>query len=195
MDSERLGDLEAELKSLKAEHRIAERLTNDLLRKYVAIDKTIRGDSDLDTDGLIARMHVLENTVNLLRAELKASKGDLGRELKALDNTVNGDMAGNDGHEQRIRELEGKRKTKDKREGYFWHFIWATASGSVLVAGWLIMNWDHVENFSKAVWRHIHPQPVATEKATPKKAKHHKPKPVVVPEVHDEPSSQPQTPQ
>jgi hypothetical protein len=198
LENERRDDwksgVDQNLMALNAAQRVADRLVNDLVKKYTSIDKTLRGDSELDTDGITARMHTLENTVNLLRAELKASKGELSGEIRALKNTVDGDMAGNAGHEQRIDVLEGKRKDKDKRAGYFWHFVGVTATGSVMVTGWMILNWEHVEQFAAAVWRHIHPAPVVTVKAAPKRVKHHRPKAAAVPEVHDEPSPEPDAP-
>ena len=55
--------------SLTTAQRTTDDQLDDLELKYEAFDKVLRGDPEEDTDGLIARMHNLENAVQELRAE------------------------------------------------------------------------------------------------------------------------------
>ena len=57
------------LVSLTTAQRVTDQQLDDLELKYVAIDKVLRGDPETDTDGFIARLHNLENSVNELKAE------------------------------------------------------------------------------------------------------------------------------
>lgn len=73
MNGDRRGDWEAEvddrLVNLTSAQRSTDKELDDLDLKYEAIDKVIRGDPEQDTDGIIARIHNLENAIQELRAE------------------------------------------------------------------------------------------------------------------------------
>jgi hypothetical protein len=73
MTDERRDDWKAgvddRLMSLTSSQRITDDQLDDLDLKYEAIDKVMRGDPEEDTDGIISRIHNLENAIQELRAE------------------------------------------------------------------------------------------------------------------------------
>ncbi len=96
------------LASLNAGQRVWEREIG-LIRKTLAeVDSILRGDAERDTDGAIARLHQLENSVNLLKAIL----------LK--------DAAGSKGVVGRVEDLEGHERRSDR-----WLKVWIAVIGLI----------------------------------------------------------------
>lgn len=64
--------------SLTTAQKVTDRQLDDLDLKYQAIDKILRGDPETDTDGFAARLHVVENGLQEIRATLlKAHMADV----------------------------------------------------------------------------------------------------------------------
>lgn len=55
---------------LKTAQRVTDQQVDDLEVKYEAIDKILRGDPEIDTDGFAARLHNVENGLQEIRATL-----------------------------------------------------------------------------------------------------------------------------
>ncbi len=113
------------LASLNAGQRIWEREVNALHKAIAEQDNLLRGDTEKDTDGLIARLHKAENEVLLLKAIL----------LK--------DAAGGRGLVAEVESL----KYKEKSLVYRWQF-WIALLGLIgTIATAIIMNIDKIEKF------------------------------------------------
>ena len=57
------------LVNLTSAQRVTDDQLDDLELKYEALDKVLRGDPEKDTDGVIARLHNLETSLNAIHAE------------------------------------------------------------------------------------------------------------------------------
>ncbi len=99
------------LASLNAGQRVWERELAIIRKLLAEADNLLRGDPEKDTDGAIARLHQLENEVNLFKAVL----------LK--------DAAGGKGLQGRVEDLE----TGDKRSER-WLKVWIAFIGLVSAA-------------------------------------------------------------
>lgn len=86
------------LASLNAGQRIWEREQKSLRKLLTDTEGLLRGDIGKETDGLIARLHKLENEINLLKA------------------IVIKDQAGNGGLVEQVRLLKEARE--DRRSGW-----------------------------------------------------------------------------
>jgi len=113
------------LASLNAGQRVHDSEISRLWKARSSDDKLLRGDPDKDTDGIIARIHTIENAINLLRA------------------VVDVDKAGNKGLVGRVEALEAREKSTVER----WKFWVAIIGliGAVIVS--VITNLDKIERF------------------------------------------------
>src|SRR5690348_9804635 len=152
------------LASLNAGQRVWEREVNQIHKALAEIDALLRGDSGRDTDGAIARLHQLENELNLLKAVV----------LK--------DKAGNKGLIGRVEALESGERGADNR----WKFATAVVVATLSLVGLLVTNWDHLETFLNKSRKPSHAQ--AGQKPKHQKAK---PRRVVVHEETPEPEAIP----
>lgn len=82
------------LASLNAGQRVWERELAAFRKTIAEVDALLRGDTEKETDGIIARLHAVENSIQLLKAIL----------LK--------DAAGSKGLVGRVQDLEGKREDR-----------------------------------------------------------------------------------
>lgn len=117
--------VDANLASLNAGQRIWEREISGIHRSLSEIDAFLRGDREDDTDGAIARMHQLENSINLLKAII----------LK--------DAAGGRGLIGRVETLEAGERGSDNR----WKFATAIVVAILSLSGLLLTNWDRLQAF------------------------------------------------
>jgi uncharacterized protein HemX len=149
---ERGGDwhrgVDENLASLNAGQRVWEREIDHLHKALSEIDTLLRGDPDRDTDGVIARLHQLENAINLLRAII----------LK--------DAAGGRGLVSRVEALETGERSSDNR----WKFATAVVVAVLSFAGLLLTNWDRLEGFLNS-HRKMDPLEKMIEKAKHPKAR------------------------
>lgn len=164
---DRRGDwqhgVDENLASLNASQRVWDSEQKLIRKLQITHDNLLRGDPEKDTDGLIARLHNLENDLNLLKAIL----------LK--------DKAGNKGIVGRVESLETQEKTADTRQK-----VWIALIGlisAILVA--LVSNLDRIEAFLK------HGKPDAVSEAIergkhPKGKKIYKIRVVPAPEPEEE---------
>lgn len=113
------------LASLNAGQRVWEREVNLIHKSLSEIDTLLRGDPERDTDGAIARLHQLENSLNLLRAVILR------------------DAAGGKGLIGRVESLESGERGADNR----WKFATAVAIAILSLFGLLLTNWDRLEGF------------------------------------------------
>lgn len=113
------------LASLNAGQRVWEREFNLIHKSLSEIDTLLRGDPERDTDGAIARLHQLENSLNLLKAVI----------LK--------DVVGGRGLIGRVEALESGERGSDNR----WKFATAVAVAILSLLGLLLTNWDRLETF------------------------------------------------
>lgn len=136
------------LASLNAAQRVWDREVNLIHKQLAEIDALLRGDPDRDTDGAIARLHQLENGINLLKA------------------VVLGDAAGGRGLLGRVQIIERGERTSDNR----WKFATAVVVAGLSLVGLLITNWDRIEAF---IQKQHKPDPVEQmiEKAKHPKAR------------------------
>lgn len=152
---------------------------DDLDLKTQSHDRIILGDAENGKIGMSAQLDANETLLNATRSEL--------RNLQAV---VFGDHTGHPGLDQRVTELEDKKKSKEsraeKREGYFWHLVTAIVLQLFMLAGTAMLNWDRIEDFAKKHW-HRGPA-VKAQVAKPKRPR--KPKPIVVPEAPHDAASQ-----
>lgn len=112
-------------RGVDASLRIWEREVAAIHRSLAEIDGFLRGDREKDTDGAIARLHQLENSLNLLRAVV----------LK--------DAAGGRGLIGRVEALEAGERGSDNR----WKFATAVAVAILSLLGLLLTNWERLEAF------------------------------------------------
>lgn len=113
------------LASLNAGQRVWDRDLGIVRKQMADIDALLRGDPEKDTDGLMARLHALENSLNLLRAVV----------LK--------DHAGGQGLIGRVEALEGGEKISDRR----WGFATAVTVAIISTIGFLITQWPKISAF------------------------------------------------
>lgn len=129
MSDERREDwhrgVDENLASLNAGQRVWEREMAVIRRLLGEFDHLLRGDPEKDTDGAMARLHIQENDINLLKALV----------LK--------DAAGNKGLVGRVETLESGERTSDNR----WKFATAVVVAVLSMAGLLITNWDRIGAF------------------------------------------------
>jgi len=149
------------LVSLNTAQRVTDREVEDLELKYEGHDKILRGDPEHDTDGLVARLHTQENLVNELRAE-----------YGALKQTIRGYHDGSPGLEGRVDALEGIKKNRERKEGYYWQFITAVAVAIIGLVGIILTNLKEI----KAHLPKSKPSPLSQKI---EKAKHKKGKPII----------------
>lgn len=154
------------LVSLNSAQRSTDKELDELDLLTQKHERIILGDPENDKIGISAQIDSLETLVNELRAEL--------RTLKA---TLYGDHTGHPGLEGRMDNLEDRRKSKERREGWAWDSFTKITVELLLVIAMLLLNWERIEDLIKSK---IHPAPpAAAQKVRHKK----KPKPIVLPEV------------
>jgi hypothetical protein len=110
------------LASLNAGQRVWERELGMIRKLLAETDNLLRGDPNKDTDGAIARLHLVENEINLLKALL----------LK--------DAAGGKGIIGRVEDLESEERKSDR-----WLKVWIAVIGllsALLVAA--ASNFDRI---------------------------------------------------
>lgn len=113
------------LASLNAGQRVFDR---EMARAWKAImenDRALRGDTENETDGLIARLHHQETEINLLRAVLL------------------NDAAGGKGLAGRVAALETGERTSDNR----WKFATAVVVAIISLGGLIFTNWGRIDAF------------------------------------------------
>lgn len=115
------------LATLNAGQRLWEREFTQLRKILKDVDRLMRGDPQMDTDGVIARLHKLENDINLIQAVV----------LK--------DRAGNKGLVGRVEALESGEHRSDNR----WKFFTAVTVAIISLLGLLMTNWDRIETYLK----------------------------------------------
>lgn len=113
------------LASLNAGLRVWERELVIIRKLLGEFDSLLRGNPEKDTDGMIARLHMQENDINLLKAVL----------LK--------DKAGNKGLVGRVEVLERGERTSEHR----WKFATAVVVAVLSLLGLLITNWGSISAF------------------------------------------------
>lgn len=113
------------LASLNAGQRVWEREIVNLFRMLGEADKLLRGDPEKDTDGLVARLHNIENSVALLKA------------------VVQKDAAGGKGLIGRVEALESGERTSEHK----WKFATAIVVAIVSFVGLLITNWGKMSAY------------------------------------------------
>lgn len=64
------NNVDKKIVDLTSAQRTTDDLLEDLDANYAAIDRVLRGDPEKETDGLIGRLHHLEDTVNELKRVL-----------------------------------------------------------------------------------------------------------------------------
>ncbi len=112
------------LASLNAGQRVWEREVGIILKQLDEADHLLRGDPDKDTDGVMARLHNLENDLALMRAIV----------LK--------DAAGGRGLVDRVAALESGERTAGDR----WKFATAVIVAVISFAGLIVTNLDRIES-------------------------------------------------
>jgi len=135
------------LASLNAGQRIWERELKAIRKALAELDDLVRGDVAKETDGIIARLHQVENTVNLLKA------------------VVMKDAAGGRGLVGRLEAIEKGEHRSDN----LWKFVTALAVAILSFLGLLITNWDRLAAF----WNRKSTDPV---EQMIERAKHPKPR-------------------
>lgn len=111
--------------SLVSLNRLWEREVAALHRSLSEIDAFLRGDREKDTDGAIARLHQLENSLNLLKAVILR------------------DATGGKGLIGRVEALESGERGSDNR----WKFATAVVVAILSLSGLLLTNWERLEAF------------------------------------------------
>lgn len=134
------------LASLNAGQRVWDREVVIIRKALAEMDALLRGDRQNDTDGAIARLHQLENSLNLLKAVI----------LK--------DSAGSKGLVGRVEALEsGERRSEIHLK------VWIAVVGLIsAVAVGVLSNLDRIQAFlnkptqdpvDRAIERAVHPKP------------------------------------
>jgi hypothetical protein len=139
--------------------------------RLARMDRIIRGDPEDKLDGLIEAIHQMQKEINRFNAIL------------------NPDHLGHGGLLNDIRSLMGRRERLTAREGYFWHFATAVFVQFIILAGLLIVNWDHIQAYI-VLHQHIHQAATIesnTKKLKAKRSAHKpRPRPVLPPPVVEE---------
>lgn len=107
------------------DERLWEREIGGIHKTLSEIDALLRGDPERDTDGAIARLHQLENSLNLLKAVILR------------------DAAGGRGLIGRVEALESGERGADNR----WKFATAVVVAILSLFGLLLTNWERLEAF------------------------------------------------
>jgi hypothetical protein len=110
------------LASLNAGQRVWEREVSSIKRHLEEFDRLVRGDPDKETDGLMSRLHQLENEINKLKA------------------VVLRDTAGNKGLIGRVEILESEERTAENR----WKFATAFTVALLSLIGLILTNWTRL---------------------------------------------------
>lgn len=119
------SSIDENLASLNAGQRVWEREL-EIIRKLLSeIDHLLRGDPAEDTDGIMARLHVVENEINLLKG------------------VVLRDKAGGHGLVDRIEALESEDRRSERRLK-LWIAIVGLLSAALVAA---VSNLDRLERF------------------------------------------------
>ncbi len=113
------------LASLNSGQRVWEHDQQLLGKALSDIDALLRGSTEEDTDGMVARVHNLENDVALMKAILLTDK------------------AGNKGIVSRVEDLESGERTSDNR----WKFATAVVVAILSLAGLVATNWQRIDTF------------------------------------------------
>lgn len=135
------------LASLNSGARVWEREMKVIRKLLGEFDRLLRGDPEKDTDGMVARVHAIENEMNLLKAVV----------LK--------DKTGGKGLVGRVEEIERGERTSDRRLKVWVAFIGLVSA--ILVAA--ASNLDRLQAF----WNRKSTDPVerAIERAKRPKAR------------------------
>lgn len=157
------SSVDENLSSLNAGQRLWEREL-DLIRRLLAeIDNLLRGDPERDTDGIVARLHSIENKINL------------------LEGVVLRDKAGGHGLVDRVEALEAEDRRSERRIKV-WVALVGLASAIAVAA---LTNLDRIEAFFNK--RTTDPVDRAIEHAKHPRRRH-----VVVREIRSEPEAEDQ---
>lgn len=131
------------------DERLWEREIGGIHKTLSEIDALLRGDPERDTDGAIARLHQLENSLNLLKAVILR------------------DAAGGRGLIGRVEALEAGERGADNR----WKFATAVVVAILSLFGLLLTNWERLEAFLNKQ-RKLDPLERMIQNAKHPKAKH-----------------------
>jgi hypothetical protein len=133
------------LVTLTTAQKVTDQQLDELESTLDALDKILRGDPEKDTDGLIARLHTMEN------------------HIAKLDSCVFKDTAGNKGIQGRLEDIE----REERNAGYRWKF-WTAIVGMILATITAVLtNLDKLEVLVKRR------EPVPQEK--PVRPRRHRP--------------------
>jgi hypothetical protein len=149
-----------------------------LERRLARAERALWGDPDEDREGLIESQNRHQIEINKFNALLMP------------------DIHGNGGVVNDLNEVRYDRSRREKREGYFWHFVTAAFVQFLILIGLIVVNWDNIMGYI-VLHQHMY-QAQSVERETKKlkaqraKRKKHKvvevPKVIEVPEVSDEAS-------
>lgn len=123
------------LVTLNTAQRVTERQLDDLDLKYDDIDKLLRGDAELEHDGLIARLHSIETTLNKLAASVEGIK-----------QIIEGDHTGHPGLKTELKDLKEGRLDRRQDRSDFWKFVTAIAV-ALITGGYLRSMWPKISTY------------------------------------------------
>lgn len=119
-------------------------------RRLARAERVLWGDPEEDREGLIELKNRHQNEINKFNALLMP------------------DIHGNGGVVNDLNEVRYDRSRREKREGYFWHFVTAAFVQFLILIGLIVVNWDNIQGYI-VLKQHIF-QANAVERET-KKAK------------------------
>jgi hypothetical protein len=134
-------DVDESLVALNAAQRVTDRLLEDLDANYAALDRLLRGDPEKDTDGVIAKIHLLET------------------QLARLNAVIFMDSTGKKGLQHEVEILSSGERTQGER----WKFATAVIVAIITSAALVITNWDHIAAYFNQ--KDTDPVDVAIEKS------------------------------
>ena len=106
------------LASLNTGQRVNDRLLEDLDANYSALDRLLRGDAEKETDGVIGRLHQIENQV------------------AQLYSVIFMDKAGQHGLQHDVKELKEGRKDKQLKWGHITQVLVALIMSGLIGHFW-----------------------------------------------------------
>lgn len=138
------------LAAINEGRRVTEREIQRLWKAYSDDDALLRGDKEKETDGMISRLHSVENEINLIKAVL----------LK--------DAAGGRGLVGRVETLEGAEKRSDRH----WQAATAITIAVLSLIGLLVTNWPKITAFFDPTRKDPIGQAIERAKHPPRKRIH-----------------------